>query len=282
MSYNDNHTDFFSKVEVPYQNTKDECWDMLSDKIDSLPVKSETKLVTMTWGKWVAAALIIVLVGSTFFFRFYQSSISCPKGEQLSHVLPDGSIIELNAASELKYNPYWWKFKREVKFEGEAFFKIQKGERFSIISANGTTEILGTSFNIFSRNNDYKVFCKTGLVKVSSVKTDVELIINPGEMAVINNRLKTSEVKAEEADKVLAWQKAKFNFTEVKLIEVVEEIERQYNVNIALRVNDPDKFVYTGYFAKGVSVESSLTLICKSFNLNFNKDNKGRYIIKDE
>lgn len=281
MSYNDNHTDFFKKLEVPYKQSKDELWDVISDKLDAVPEVKETKVVAFRPVKMLAAAVIVLLIGSAFFFRFYEKSVICPKGDHFSYALPDGSVIDLNAESEITYKPFWWHFKREVVFEGEAFFDIAKGERFTISSANGTTEILGTSFNIFSRSNQYKVYCKTGLVKVSSKKADVEMIVNPGEMAVINNRLKTSELTNVKAEKVLAWQHSKFNFTSVKLIDVVEEIERQYNVNIVLNIKRPDSLIYTGYFTKATSVESSLTLICKSFGLTYKKDKKGRYIIKN-
>jgi len=274
------HTSFFQKVEIPYEKTKDEVWEVLSDKLkETLQKQKETKIVFPNRAKVVAAALALILLSTTFFLRFYTTKITCPKGKHMSHILPDGSIVELNAESTVSYNLHWWYFKREVTFEGEAFFSVERGERFTIVSNNGTTEILGTSFNIFARNASYKVFCKTGKIKVSSFKSDIELVVNPGELAIINNKLKLGEIQNVDAEKILGWQINKFNFTSEPLLNVIDELERQYDVEIGVSVNHPNEFIYTGYFAKSTSIESPLNFICKSFNLNFKKNKKGNYII---
>ena len=71
----------------------------------------------------------------------------------------------LNAASRLQYHPYWWRFERQVKLEGEVFL-VKPGTLFKVVSEKGTTEVLGTEFNIYSREKNYSVFCQSGTVKV--------------------------------------------------------------------------------------------------------------------
>lgn len=263
---------FFKKVEIPFTGSKEEVWEKLSEKISgSHTVQSEPKVRSFSWYKMAAASVILLLVGATLFLKFYTTTIQTEKGEHASFVLPDGSIVELNAASSLTYHPYWWRFERKVKFEGEAFFEIGKGKDFTVASTNGETKVLGTSFNIFTWNNNYKVFCKTGLVKVSSTISNVEFIIRPGEMAVIDNYNKLGRIESKNADKILGWKENKFNFTSEQLIHVFKELERQYNVKIIFEVKSPEEYIYTGYFTKSTSISTTLDLICKSFDFTFVK-----------
>ena len=277
MNDNNKHidSDFFSKASIPFKESKEEIWEKLSNKLTEAP-KAKTKVISMTWFK-LAAAVLILLVAATFFMKFYTTTIESLKGEHLAYTLPDGSIIDLNAASSISYHPYWWNFNREVELEGEAFFEVEKGSNFAVVSENGKTEVLGTSFNIFSRNSYYNVFCKTGKVRVSSTKTDVELIINPGEMAIIDNINNTGSIQNTLSENILGWKSNKFNFTSMPLANVIDELERQYNVSISIEIKSLSELLYTGYFTKTTSIESTLDLICQSFDITFVKLEENKY-----
>lgn len=269
--------DFFKKVEIPFSKTKEEVWDAISEKLSDQPVfKSNTKVISITWFK-VAAAVVILLVSTTVFLKLYTTTIYSEKGIHLGHILPDGSTVELNAASSISYHPYWWNFNRQISFEGEAYFKVEKGKSFIVRSENGATEVLGTSFNIYARKNNYKVFCETGKVKVSSTTSKLELLISPGEMAVLDNNNKLGKIENTDVEDVLGWKHYKFNFTSEFLQDVIEELERQYNLNIILEIENKEDFLYTGFFTKTKSVEITLEYICKSFNLSFVKLNEDEY-----
>lgn len=269
---------FFQKVEIPFENGKEVFWAEISDKISVQPqIQSKTTVRSISFIKMTAAAILLLFIGTTLFLKLYTSTIQAEKGEHVSHILPDGSTIELNAASCISYHPYWWHIEREISFEGEAFFEIEKGRDFIVASGNGETKVLGTSFNIFARKDKYNVYCETGSVKVSSSKSDVEFIIKPGEMAVIDNQNNKGSIESIEAIKVLSWKENKFNFTSELLLKVFEELERQYNVSIYVELEHPSKFIYTGYFEKSISINSTLDLICKSFDFTFVKLNDDSY-----
>ena len=174
MKKYDKNIDIFSKLEAPFENSKEELRKKFSKQIEEKP---KAKVIRLDWVKYAVASVVLLLVGVTLFMKFNTQTIISNKGEHLSYILPDGSVIELNAETEISYKPYWWKFNREIKLTGEAFFDVKKGKKFNIISENGITEILGTSFNIYARDLDYQVFCKTGRVKVCSTKSNAELII---------------------------------------------------------------------------------------------------------
>lgn len=274
----EDHINFFQKVELPFEKSKDELWDQLLEQIDDTTQKpSSTRIITLPVFRIAAAAIAILFVSSMVFMRTYTTTIDCPKGQHLTYTLPDESTVFLNAESKLSYHPYWWQFQRKVEFEGEAFFDVEKGQRFTVHSSNGLTEILGTSFNIYARKADYKVFCKTGKVKVSSTATSVELTIHPGELAVIDNKLKQGKIETVSNDRIIAWKENRLTFTSETLLNVFDELERQFNVVIEADRINASNLKYTGNFTKTNSVEQTLDIICRSFNLNFTKEKKNHY-----
>ncbi|TNF27090.1 MAG: iron dicitrate transport regulator FecR, partial [Bacteroidetes bacterium] len=165
--------------EPTFAKSKEDVWNEMMIDIDEKP--TEPKVIQLNWFRYAAAAAIVLLLSTTAFLRFYTESVTTPAGLHSSVSLPDGSTVELNAATELSYHPYWWRFNRSVKMEGEAFFEVVKGSSFSVVSENGTTTVLGTSFNINSRENGYTVFCKTGKVSVEHESSKV--VIAPNESA---------------------------------------------------------------------------------------------------
>jgi ferric-dicitrate binding protein FerR (iron transport regulator) len=263
------------KIDVKYSKSKEDVWRELS-AITSAQ-KSKTKTIRLSWMRYAAAACILLLLGFAGFTYFYTSTTYCPKGKHLCVTLPDQSTVELNANSSISYKPLMWNFTRKVKFEGEAFFDITKGSKFEIESKYGKTFILGTSFNIYARGNDYKVTCYTGKVKVVSTLTSDKILLLPNDHAFLtkNGRLEVYTDKKAK-DKVL-WRNHFFLFTDTPLKNVFEEIELQYDINIV----EKGKFdkIYTGNFGKGMTVEQVLHTVCKPNGLNFVKGPRKNYII---
>ncbi len=273
------HQELFDRLEVPFTESGDAVWEQLSAKI-SPPAKVKPM---RSFRIKLAAASVILLIGTAFFANTYQQSVRTGFGEQLSHRLPDGSVVDLNAGSTLSWRPYWWFMQREVHLTGEAFFTVEKGETFSVRSGNSTTEVLGTSFNVYARDRDYRVFCETGRVRVSSPGSSEALVIQPGEMAISDDGKPLIRIPQIQPVNAAGWKNNRFGFHAVALDKVIGEVERQYNVNIALDLSNPADYRYTGYFSKPASVDSALALICQPFALQPVKVNEDSFnIISDQ
>jgi ferric-dicitrate binding protein FerR (iron transport regulator) len=265
---------FFSNGSFHWKESSDEIWDKIQPELS----EKKTRIVFLRSKSFslAIAAVFIFLVGLGGFFRFYTKTIQVPAGEHQLVELPDGSTIQLNAQSRISYSPYWWKFKRNVQFEGEAFFKVQEGGAFSVISNMGITEVLGTSFNIFSREQTYKVTCVTGRVKVIS-ETSKEVILSPDSRATI---LSGGKIKLEEninAIPDISWKDNYFQFTAVPFEHVIDEIKRQYNLEIV--IDTPVTGKYTGNFRKEDNVENVLEYVCLPMGLKFEQVSGDTYLI---
>ncbi len=266
------------KLDVPYSRSKQQVWDELEQTMNksvsesvSAPAMAKVRTFRPVWLS--AAAILIVLLSTTAFFRFYTKTVQADMGQHLTALLPDGSSIELNAGSVIKYQPLWWRFNREVQFEGEGFFKVQKGQSFEVVSSLGRTIVLGTSFNIYARKNEYKVTCYTGKVRVVSVVSGESTDITPNMQAYIESNGRVVSAAEENTEATISWMKDMFFFTGTPIETVFEEVERQYGVRI--QVQDQLNFLYTGNFKRSRSADDVMNMICRPMGLSYEKTNFG-------
>lgn len=275
MTEYDKNIDSFKNLENDFGTSDDALWVKIEKKTI---LKRESKTFNLGWKSYGIAASLIVLMGMILFLRLYSIEVSANKGQHFSHELPDGSIVQLNAASSIHYKPYWWHIEREVALTGEAFFEVQKGETFTVISEEGNTAVLGTSFNVFARESEYQVYCKTGKVEVTSNKCDIHYRITAGDLAVIDNAAKSGIKKQMDARDYTAWIDNKFSFTDASLVRVFQELERQYDIKINY-AEELSKLKYGAYFERPQHADSALDLICIQFQLNFELTASGHYNI---
>nr|WP_321454176.1 FecR family protein [uncultured Carboxylicivirga sp.] len=271
------------ELELSYSKSKEEVWNSLSAIINKENSQLEDNLSPIHSIRdlkftYAVAAVFITLLVSTAFMRFYTKTINVGTGEHISALLPDKSSIELNASSTIQYHPYWWQFNRQVQFEGEGFFKVQKGSTFEVISTKGKTIVLGTSFNIYSRKDDYAVTCYTGKVKVVSNKSGQSVSITPNKQAIIKNNGSIISRDDINTDNTIAWRDGMFIFTATPINQVFEEIERQYGVSINLSTEI--NYNYTGNFTRQQSVDDVMHTVCLALNISYQQVKGGYKVSK--
>lgn len=276
----DEELDFIKKLKpMEAKKSKEMVWAEL-EKMMEQPLPQQAKVRSLNFRNWSVAASLVLLVSLTILsvMRFYTKNVVASGGEQAVAYLPDGSKVQLNSKSVLTYHPFWWSFDREVTLVGEGFFEVKKGEKFTVVSEQGETSVLGTSFNIFARGNDYQVTCLSGKVKVSNAKDKDEVIITPNQMAVLNQSGKLTSELNIDAQIALDWTEGKFIFTQEPLKNVLAEIGRRYGVEFENidNLNEP----YTGYFNKQQDIEAVLNFVCKPFNIEYKKLPSGAYTIQ--
>lgn len=271
---------FFSRGTFRWEKSQAEIWSILEGKIDAKP-QGRSLTLNFTITKWAVAASLLILFATGSFLRFYSVNIKTPDGQHLVVELPDQSKVDLNAQSSLTYYPFWWKITRIVELKGEGFFEVQKGTKFTVISTKGSTQVVGTSFDIFAREEIYKVTCVTGSVKVKS-KAGFTTILKPNSKAEIQPDGKINVLKNIETYPEISWKQNIFLFTASPVFQVFREIERQYGVHIEAKVDDYS--LYTGNFTKDQNVEEILEYVCPALGLKYICKSAGEYLIirKDE
>jgi ferric-dicitrate binding protein FerR (iron transport regulator) len=118
-----------------------------------------------------------------------------PPGQKSKIFLSDGSVVWLNAKSSISYFKHFTDSTRIITLKGEAFFDVAKDSLNPfIVRTNGiTVEVLGTQFNVNSRNPEEEVTVALveGVVKVFTDNrndgSDAKIIM-PGEGIVISSQ----------------------------------------------------------------------------------------------
>jgi transmembrane sensor len=223
----------------------------------------------------VAASFLVLIAIGTFAF-FYSETIYSPAGNHLTAELPDGSAVEMNAQTTLKYYPYRWFFQRNVEFAGEGYFSVEKGKKLTVTSTQGKTTVLGTTFNIFAREEDYRVFCKTGKVKVMNTSGE-SVILTPNKKATITSGILSEPVYINEHENVLSWRNNIFLYNAAPFTEVIKEFERQYGISITSKSTLEGTISVN--FQKGPDVGKVLSMVCKPLGYSYIKKSDKQYEI---
>lgn len=281
----------FSNLEFSYSKSKEEVWDQLESLMgdeEEEPATIERSIITdaeettktrsINWRWMSVAASVVILLSAGLFARFYTKTVAVAPGEFLSHTLPDGSEVHLNAATNIRYQPYWWRFNRGVEMQGEAYFVVAKGERFTVNAVMGSVEVLGTEFNVYARGDDFRVYCEEGRVKVSSPilveSSQKEVVLTQGQLAEIelnhlNNPILLKQTQDVPTQSILSWRTGKFLFDSKPLGEVFAEIERQYGISILLANESAKKLHFSGAFERDMKLDDVFKLLSVTMGLEY-------------
>ena len=220
------------KFQIPYTRSKEQVWAKLEEQLEEQEKpQQESRVLKLAW-YWAAAAMVLIVLGVGSFMRYYTIRVDVPAGEVQVVSLPDGSTVKLNAVSELAYHPYWWRINRQLSLTGEAYFEVKKGSRFSVVSAKGITSVLGTQFNVFARKEVYRVTCLSGKVRVTDAHKEQEVLLEANQQAVLDGQGKMNYEELVQFSDEAAWVNNEFAFRKQSLVELLEEVERAYDVEI--------------------------------------------------
>jgi transmembrane sensor len=166
------------------------------------------------------------------------NTLTVPKGSKPFQLeLADGSQVWLNVSSSITYPTAFIGKERKVKITGEVYFEIAHDATKPFIVSKGETsiEVLGTHFNVSAYDDepDMKVTLLQGSVNVKSQKS--QLIITPGEQAVVTSGGQLGINKNADLDEVSAWRNGKFDFDNADLATVMRQISRWYDVDVVYR-----------------------------------------------
>jgi len=249
----------------------------LWDKIDSA-TKEEVKetAVVRSIGKrrWISIAAA-ACIGLVAFFALYNptTTVSIGNGEHLAYTLPDNSKVELNADSKLTFKAGDFDGDRIVNLEGEAFFEVQKGQSFKVITPNGMIEVLGTSFNVNARDGGLSVDCRTGKVRVTAKGREQTLTKGLGTKLNANQSALESAYKID-IDRQIGWRNGDFYLENVTLRKVIDELERQFDV----KINYPSNLEKVGnYTFKTDVLKQALEYV--AFQINAEVEINGKEVI---
>ena len=214
------------------------------------------------------AAILALGLSVYYYTTTLDKEFNTTIAQQTTIELPDTSTANLNSNSFLTFNEGNWSDARTVKLHGEAFFKVAKGQKFDVITADGIVSVLGTQFNVKQRKNYFEVTCYEGLVAVEHNNKTVKL--KPGyTFRIIDGKLLANE---KENTAQPSWLRGESSFKGVPLKHVISEFENQYNLKITSETIDTSR-LFTGSFTHK-NLDLALQSVTIPLNLSYSKSEK--------
>ncbi len=213
------------------------------------------------------AAILVLAIASYFFISNLEVSHRTDIAVRLQFELPDRSQVQLNNDSRISYKKFKWNSNRSLALEGEAFFEVEEGETFSVVTDAGIVTVLGTKFNVYSRGDSMSVSCFEGLVRLTKGEVSIEL--TEGRTAgITNGELELGQTYVSRP----GWLYNESAFEDIALRYVIEELEKQYDISI-ITENIDVNLRFSGSFPND-DLEAALQAVTLPFNLNYRIDNK--------
>jgi transmembrane sensor len=261
---------------------KDDAFVRLQNRIDSnVAPRREVVIKKLSRKQWIGIAASLILVCTVLWLTFNHvydnGSVSFVRIDSKDKVqtqsLPDGSLITLNTRSTLVYPGKFTGNIRPVSLSGEAFFKVSpdKTKPFIIKVNDVTVRVVGTSFNIKSRNGKTEVIVETGIVQVSKKQNSVDL--NPGEQVTVT---KDQALLAKQQSKGKLYNyylTGQLVCDKTPLSEVVQALNEAYGAHIVIANKSLESLPITTTF-KGQSLDEVLDVISGTFKITVVRNNQ--------
>lgn len=203
------------------------------------------------------------------------NTISTPRGGQYKIMLPDHSVVWLNAASSLRFPvTFTGSSTRLVVLDGEGYFEVASDQNkpFIVESQNQQTIVKGTKFNISAYRDDQKKITTLleGSVLIKAMTEEYgladEVLLRPHEQTVIqNNKVVKTKVDASEA---IAWKNGKFIYNNTPLMTIMKQLARWYDVEVVY-LESMEGTTFTGSLSRFENIEDVLRKISLTESVRF-------------
>lgn len=248
----------------------------LLDKIHhkiNLNSSSESKIVSINkvsvWLGRVAAVLFLPLLG-ILIYMFSNNNLQhnifsgnvmdsleiiAPVGSRTVVQLADGTEVNLNYGSRIKYPRVFTGKKREVELVGEGYFDVTTNPKkpFVVKTAKLNIKALGTEFNVKAYPNDDVI--ATTLIEgkvviekhIAEDKAEAIGALVPNQHVAFNTTTGKIESTKGKVDKYIGWKEGKLVFDNEPIEQVAQRLNRMFNVDIEID-EDVKDYSYTVTF----------------------------------
>jgi ferric-dicitrate binding protein FerR (iron transport regulator) len=199
--------------------------------------------------KMLRLAAVIIFAAIVSFLAYQWNSpvilqeLQVPLAQKMAVTLSDGSKIWLDAGSYLEYPAEFNGAERQVYFSGEGYFEVNgdSNKPFIIHTDESIIKVLGTRFNI--RTWPYNKLSRVSLTVVEgrvSFQADEAVsginavVVSEGEYSELLENQPPTTPKSVKTAEYISWINRSINFRNAPLREVLDQLERWYDIQIEL------------------------------------------------
>lgn len=199
------------------------------------------------------------------------NKLSVPTGGSYQLTLEDGTIVQVNAASELSFPTHFKKHLRQVRLQGEGYFRVKSNPQspFNVLLGTLNVQVTGTTFNIraYEAEKNIRITLVEGSVNVREGQK-VLATLSPGEQFTYQKT--TGEYNTTQANisAIVGWTEDKFVFRNEPIGSIMAELSRWYNVEISVS-EDIQDIRYSGILSRKQPLTDILNILQLTNELDF-------------
>lgn len=231
------------------------------------------------WVAGISAAVAVVLIiGGLYLFTGKSqpeqyNTVIVPPGQRINLILSDNTNLWLNANTSFRYPTEFAKDNRTVFLDGEAYFEVSENVKkpFIVKTQEGEVHVTGTTFNVeaYSQYNSFNTSLFEGGVNI--YKNEKKLMsLHPNEKSTFeNNQWVVSEITDSDA---YLWREGLIAFKSKGLEEILLTLEKYFDVEIQVEMDNLPQRTYTGKFRQSDGVDYALRVLQKSIHFSYQRD----------
>jgi ferric-dicitrate binding protein FerR (iron transport regulator) len=204
------------------------------------------------------------------------ATITVPPGKDYNIQLADGTNIQLNASSTLRFPIAFTGATREVTITGEAYISVahRANQPFLVHLPHTTVKVLGTEFNVNTYDDKAnRIALVHGAVKVYNEHDSI--LLRPG-FQVTNVIQEGMQTDAFDVKRLLSWREGKYYFHHLTLPELSSTVFRYLGIQLQIENKELANTLFSGTINKN----QPLDMLLQAMRLDFYKDPSGIYHIK--
>ncbi|KPL11851.1 MAG: hypothetical protein AMS23_11010 [Bacteroides sp. SM1_62] len=259
-------------------------WNRLSNNLElynetassSVKFKSSIKV----WHYAAAIAILISLLGVIFSGSVFNqheaitiNEIVVPKGQIRNILLPDGTLLFLNADTKLSYSDNFGKKNRAVSLDGEAYFIVTYNSEipFIVHTCENEITVLGTAFNVkaYPDGNIHQTSLERGQIKISD-QHEESYYLNPNQTYLLIRDINSSKVfRTEKVEDHFSWTEGRIILRNHRFKDIAKDLERSHDVVFDIRNKQILNSRYTGEFSRSDEISKILEIISLASDFDF-------------
>lgn len=229
------------------------------------------------WVAWLAAAAAIagLVFAAQLFWRDPRPEVLLADAAPVTTTLKDNSNVVLSARSRMEVS---MGVQRQVKLMGEAYFEVKRDEQrpFTITTDDVLVTVLGTAFTVTAYDTSEFVLVRVRSGSVHVEGGDEAVRLQAGEHVRYHRKRHILErIPAPPAE---VWGLRVLQFEDATLQQVIDQLQRIYDVRIDLRNPAIGNCKYTAEF-DSETIGYILRVISDTFGLELTEPTDGVFIL---
>jgi transmembrane sensor len=210
----------------------------------------------------------------------YAFVIETQNAEQSRVILPDGTVVYLNAATTLRCPKRFNEKHRIMELEGEAYFEVERNEGmpFIVKAKNIPIRVLGTRFNVTAYADEPTVTTALLEGRLELWGGDKKITMNPDDIIRFDINTRTVSKFTQNASQYISWTERRFEYNMITFDELFKRLSRQYNINIIFTAEKKMDKIFNISLNNGETITDVLDALTLIIPFTTRRDGKNLYI----